>query len=57
MTSVSAGHAVPLVQTEASIFNIFWCQNEDGSYPGALPAGLFADKKNGLQALEDHIYV
>ena len=53
--------SVPLFQSEAMMFpTIFWKQNLDGSYPGAVPfPGLYySSQRNaslGYASLEDHM--
>ena len=44
IATTSPPNSVPLIQSEAMLFpSIFWKQNEDGGYAGAIPAGLYND--------------
>jgi hypothetical protein len=42
IVATSDGESIPLLYPESMIFpSIFWKQNADGSYPGAVPVGLW----------------
>ena len=59
MVANSPGNSNPLLYVEAGLFpDIIWYQNEDGSYPGAIPASLYGSDKNnaevGMASIRDH---
>ncbi len=42
IVATSDSESIPLLYPESMIFpSIFWKQNADGSYPGAVPVGLW----------------
>lgn len=58
--ATSDGKSIPLLYPEAMIFpSIFWKQNIDGSYPGALPIGLYSTTSEahqlGFAGLAEHM--
>ena len=60
ITATSPPNSVPLLQPEAMLFpSIFWHQNTDGSYSGAIPSPLYNDHKQnellGFASLEQHL--
>ena len=57
ITATSPTNSVPLPQPEAMLFpSIFWHQNSDGSYSGAIPSPLYNNQKQnellGFASLE-----
>ena len=60
MVATSPGNSNPLLYVEAGLFSdIIWYQNEDGSYPGAIPASLYGSEKEngevGVASIRDHL--
>lgn len=60
IVATSDGESIPLLYPESMIFpSIFWKQNADGSYPGALPVGLWTTSseahKQGFAGIPEHM--
>ena len=48
--AATTAYSLPLIQPEAMLFpTLFWYQNENGSYNGAIPSALFESKKHNQQ--------
>ena len=60
IVATSDGESIPLLYPESMIFpSIFWKQNADGSYPGAIPVGLWTTSseahKQGFAGIPEHM--